>query len=259
MVEVMPRAAPDVQMAVLSYCKLCDVIDILLQFPKREDARKLQTKIKEHLDAFKLAYGTESWIPKFHYASHLAIMLWLHCILISCFVHERKHKAVKKIANNIDNTRCAWEKSIMQDVLHTQLESMNDANMLPKAAPSLCNPKTLSKRLRDIIADSLDVEPQTHMLLSIAAVYAPGMTCAQKDIVAMHIDGEWQMGEVWLHLNILGEHLTLVSFWSQLGNNRFRIQSDPMFVYISDIKATCVYQRIDDDTVFVVPPAHFAQ
>ena len=33
-------------------------------------------------------------------------------------------------------------------------------------------------------ADSLDVEPQTHMLTSIAAVYAPGMTCAQKDIVA---------------------------------------------------------------------------
>ena len=256
----MPTAPAQAQMAILSFCKLCDVLDLLVQYVRPDDAGKLQTAIKEHLDMFQLAYGTEDWIPKFHLATHLPQMLLLHCILIACFVHERKHKALKKYANNLDNTSRAWEKSIMMDALYSQLESMCDEAALPKVPPCLCKPRHPSSNMRTVIQNTLELQPQTEILISTAALFAPGMTCSKNDVVVIDLGSEgYRVGEIWIHTAVVGEHLTLVSLWRQMGHNMFMKQDDATIVYTADIKAICVYKNIDPNLAFIIPPARFAQ
>ena len=60
-------------------------------------------------------------IPKFHWLLHFPAWLKRFRTLISCFVRERKHKMVKRYANDMRNTRTnfdehSYEKSIMAEV-----------------------------------------------------------------------------------------------------------------------------------------------
>ena len=68
-----------------------------------------------------LVYNDELWMPKHHYSTHLGEQLRKFGMLASCFVHERKHKMVKRYANDMRNTRTnfdehSYEKSIMAEV-----------------------------------------------------------------------------------------------------------------------------------------------
>lgn len=45
---------------------------------------------------FQAIYGTDSYVPKHHFSVHLPSLMELHGMLISCFVHERRHKITKR-------------------------------------------------------------------------------------------------------------------------------------------------------------------
>ena len=46
-------------------------------------------------------YGEQHYLPKHHLAIHLGQQLELHELLISCFVHERRHKILKRFAETV--------------------------------------------------------------------------------------------------------------------------------------------------------------
>jgi hypothetical protein len=77
---------------------------------------ELQVRIERYLQAFKAAFGTDRMIQKFHFALHLPLMLLQFGILLSCFVHERKHKIVKQAAKHMKNTSLDWERSVLNQI-----------------------------------------------------------------------------------------------------------------------------------------------
>ena len=71
--------------------------------------------IKKHFDLAKLAYGSKVVLPKHHYNLHIPAQVEADRLLIDMFVIERHHIAVKRIANNIRDTR-VWEESLSTSV-----------------------------------------------------------------------------------------------------------------------------------------------
>ena len=130
---------------VKSYYALCNVVDCLLESRNTGTVspEELQSKIELYL-IFRLdAYGVAWFPPKAHYILHLAAQLRKHGVLVSCYCHERKHKELKKYANQSHNAGAtmAWEKGLLEDVLlqqHLALQewSRRDVYMLTSPKPA---------------------------------------------------------------------------------------------------------------------------
>ena len=250
--------AGDLRVAILAYIKLCVVLDMLVGFLQPGDAYEFARAIAAHLDAFQLAHGTDEWVPKFHLVSHLPELLLRFGMLFACFVHERKHKALKKFANNLDNVCRAWERSIMQDALYSQLHSLADDDEISKDAPCLYKPRRPPLHILELVRDTFNLDLATPVNASHTAAYAPGAKCSNADVVVMELaEGGCAIGEVICHVEVLGEYMTIVSLWEQQGNNNFRRCDRPRVVCTTDIRATCAYKVVDDanDIVLVIPPS----
>ena len=63
---------------------------------------QLAAAIGLYLHACRQLYGDEVMIIKFHYTLHLSMYLQKYGMLVSCFVHERKHKLPKRFANEVN-------------------------------------------------------------------------------------------------------------------------------------------------------------
>jgi hypothetical protein len=251
MIEICPNAGNELKQACDSYFKLCTVICHLMNVPKGDvTAQELGHAILTHLNAFKAVYGDEAWIPKCHYALHLPAMLQRHGFLMSCWVHERKHKELKRFANELDNTSASYERSILEDVLHGQLETLADRAAWPTTdGAQLVKPRRASQAIGTLIQN----EFQTTGVVFAAneAVYAPMQRCSKSDVAVVVLDGKCHVAEIWFHVEVDGVCITCVSPWGNLGNNRFKIESNPVFIRTSRIKETCVHCRMGSNAIVV--------
>ena len=85
------------QAQVQSYFALCEVLDILTKSRfERVNPSYVSTAIEKHLNFRLHAYPNSTPVPKCHYALHLGPQCRHHTWLCSCWVHERKHKEVKR-------------------------------------------------------------------------------------------------------------------------------------------------------------------
>ena len=104
------------------YLCLCDLIDCFYYANRGSvSPNELARRVHAFLQMFVDVYGVDYMTPKFHWLLHFPAWLKRFRTLISCFVHERKHKMVKRYANDMRNTRTnfdehSYEKSIMAEV-----------------------------------------------------------------------------------------------------------------------------------------------
>jgi hypothetical protein len=94
----------------------------------------LRRAIASHLEQYKQVYGEVAFIPKCHYTLHLPDMFQRHGFLVSCWVHERKHKEIKRYGNALDNTHDNYELSIIENSLFVHFEALADETLLPKVS-----------------------------------------------------------------------------------------------------------------------------
>ena len=87
-------------------------------------AEELTAAIKKHLDLFKAAYGDGAVKPKHHFAAHLGPMLGRFPFLLSTFMHERKHRVVKKYTRDRRNLK-SWDLGAVEEVTCHQLWELN--------------------------------------------------------------------------------------------------------------------------------------
>jgi hypothetical protein len=117
----------------------CDVLDALQKVSrKRCTPEELAEVIVRFLKFFKLKFGEDPMTPKFHYIIHLPQMLRDHSIIFPCFVHERKHRELKRYAGMLRNTSCDFERSLLEDITNQQIGIVEDANF--SLLPRLCHP-----------------------------------------------------------------------------------------------------------------------
>ena len=70
--------------------------------------KEVKQLASRHLALFVAAHGASATLPKHHLQQHLWKGLQQHEILLNCFVHERRHKLIKKWANSLENVGVTW-------------------------------------------------------------------------------------------------------------------------------------------------------
>ena len=79
------------------------------------------------------------------------MMLERFNLLISCFCHERKHNVIKKFANQRYDTSKSWEKGLLHDVLHKQLQALSQQANMPNVGVGLLSPRQPQDRVLEVL------------------------------------------------------------------------------------------------------------
>ena len=222
------------KVAGTSFLLLCMILDLLSLIGKDlfVDHQKLAQSILRHLQAFKNAYGEDHLVPKFHYSMHLPRLLHVHGLLISCWVHERKHKCLKRWADQMHNSGKWYEASVLQETTHSCINSLKD---FQPSACRLVRPKpAASVKLKS--PDLAFLRSMPHTLVATSANVF-GLTCHSGDVVLLTSPGE---GDAVAELHIFavmadGQMLALCSFWEGLGKNRFKAGNLARWIDLSNI------------------------
>ena len=237
--------------AIQSYFCLARVLDMLTALSKGGiTATQLKDAIELHLVSFLQVYDPEWIIPKHHFALHLHRSYQNHSVLVSCWVHERKHKEVKRYANNLSNTSSHFESNILESVLQVQLNTLSDPWEFPSADVVLASPRPASEEVRGVVQAASGLQGDVEV--SNEVVCQDGHRCSIKDVVVFMLEGATYIGEVWIHARIADRSLSCVSRWDPLGHNRFRATDNPIMISTSCVHRACIYER-SNDVATVVP------
>ena len=80
-----------------------------------------QEHIENHMRLFQVAYPDRQVLPKHHYALHCVPAIRQFGFLITCWVHERKHRIFKNYADHVQ-TNQSFEASVSRSLLNAQLD-----------------------------------------------------------------------------------------------------------------------------------------
>ena len=257
LMTLVPDDVPhDTTLAIVSFHALCGVLDLLQQDKKlgNVDPDTLHGAVERHVTFRIAAYGEDRQQPKVHWSLHLSSMKRLQPVL-TCWVHERKHKEIKRVANDVANANrtVGFEKSMLTSVLLAQQEALKGLNILDGVA--LVNPKPAN----EAIAHHARIAAGRGILESVEhahdALLGPGQLCASKDVAVATLQGADAVVEVWFHVLVANHvYMTVVSPWTPAGTNLFQKQDDPLFIPTSDIQRCCIYHSTPDPGVVAVVP-----
>ena len=260
LMEIFPPGAPAppaVQLAVDSYFALCRALDLLQRMKATQDVdpTEMERAIVGHLTRRQLAYGKRCYTPKCHYSLHLARFMRKQNRVLSCWVHERKHRSIKRYADayqNANNTT-AFERGLLQQTLLNQCQSLKDFAVPESVSlgPSTIAAERLSHEVRSVAGlgrrFDLPVEVSKRGFVGPVAF-------AAADIALALIDSVEAVGEIWFHAHVAGRYVTCFSPWeSASAPNQFMMRDAPKFIPMSSLKRPCIYRKDDIERVSVVP------
>ena len=248
---ILQQADSDLIEAIRCFFALCQVIELLLAIPRGGvDHNILRHHICLHLNMFLAVYTAENWIPKCHYAFHLPDHLQSKGILLSCWTHERKHKQIKKFANELDNTSLKFEQNIMVHQLFSQLESLKNKPALAAGTSHLVSPKPAPYKLSSVVCQI--IHQPSEVFTSIEAKVGVFMqSCFKGDVVMFLLDTVACVGEVWFHVNAIEQCLTCVSLWQKVNENEYKVQERLVLLPSGNIQHVCTYKR-QGDNIYIV-------
>ena len=209
-------ASRECREAIQSFFLLCDVLDALqLSATGRVNADDLEEKICRHMRKYVEVYGPEKVLPKGHYALHLADSLRHHEILLSCFVHERRHRSVRQIADQLDSMKAGSEEHVMQVAVENHL---NDLRAYTVGRKGLVTPRSAAAVLQEAFCHCFGLDECVGLESCNEAAVGQGRICKRGDVVVVAIDGTLTVAQVWLHVSFCGHGYTCLSSWMNLGN-----------------------------------------
>ncbi|CAE7403075.1 unnamed protein product [Symbiodinium natans] len=253
-----PGLPEGVQAAVKCYLLLARVLDWLCLAAEDGGSRhadKLRQAIEAHAKAFSHVYGEDAALPKLHMAIHLPKMLQHHTQLLSCWVHERRHKELKRFANQQMNSKTGTERSLMEEMLLCHREDLSE-NVLVHGV-GLLDAKPAPAPVLAQFRTAFGVIP-LRLLVSEKAYYAPNRWVRCGDIVLVRAEGYNGIAEVCYHCHYQDCLLTCLFFYKPIPDksNRFRVCRDEyVFVLTETIRTVCIF-KAQDGICTVAPQAY---
>ena len=246
---------------VKAFLSLCDVVDLLQATPLGiVSSSLLREAVRTFLDACLQADWKPHMHSKFHWLVHLSRHLENFKMLPTCWVHERKHRVVKRYANDICNT-VAFEKSILSEVACHNLAWLARPGVFNLEA-GLIEPRPVSAKLLRFLCESFGPLAPEDCSSSPAARIAPAGTCTKGDIVICksHSSAKFDCGELLLHCQVGGRNMSLISMWQLLRYDPGRacaewaVQHKPSWVTLEDVLSPVTYTRCRPDAVRTLLP-----
>lgn len=245
-------ADPDVTAAAQSYFALCVVLDRLKNL-SIHSADEVSACIKAHLNLRLRAYKHTHFQPKCHFSMHIPQFMRRSKKVLSCWVHERKHRELKRYgtATCMSNKTSSYEKGLLQECVLAQCQRLETLHL--RGPIELVSPSEASDMVRRNVNAWLDSEG-LQVQVSDEVCVNGALFIHSQDIALVCVDGAEHICEVWLHayVPLRKLHLSCCSIWEPLGNNRFQIVERPMFLQTNQFLRCCVHKK-EGDVASVVP------
>jgi hypothetical protein len=172
-------------------------------------------------------------------------------LLLSCFVHERHHKDVKRYGRHRDNTT-SYERGMIEEIT---LQQIHELDKIELSVTRLVNPRDDNDKVRRAL---LALFPTGTHLLSASTAVVDCVEVHSGDVVLLE-DG--RIGEVWFHGSVTGLLVSCVSVWAESSSSRYSktmVKSDdPCVVSLVDIQ-TCLMSTVNTAgtrATVLIPPA----
>ena len=107
---------------IASFTACCKIVDLILAAKRRTRdietvAGELETAVATYIRLHKAAYGPDLMKPKFHWVMDLPKQLSRDRVVLECFIIERSHLLVKRIAEHCKNTS-VFERTVLSGVVN---------------------------------------------------------------------------------------------------------------------------------------------
>jgi hypothetical protein len=250
----------------IAQCKvflaMADMIDLLVVVPLGlTTPAVLKTHVESLLTLCIAAGWRDMMHPKFHWLVHLPHMLAHFGSLPTCWVHERKHRMVKRYANDICNTT-VFEQSVLNEVTAHHLSCLAQSEAF-QFGVGLVHGRPAPRKMLEFLSHEFGIQLRS-CRTAITARISEHATCHKGDVVILRSDGDIVVvGMVWFHAETEGECLSLVSVWTQLskcadtGSAEYSDIHNPLIVPTGDILSSVVYTRPRPGVVRVLVPCQF--
>ena len=161
---------------------LSDLVDALQSASLRLcTAHYMRKCVRAFLDACTSAGWDDFMIPKFHWLVHFGNHIERWGFAVACFVHERKHKCVKRYAEDICNIK-QLSQSIMYQIIASQLFDVKAEHAFDTDV-GLISPSTAKKKTAAYIRTMLGIEDKVSLVS--ARLRAPPLTTFMQRDVAL--------------------------------------------------------------------------
>ena len=187
----------------VAYLALADMIEFIISVPKGNVTPTLiRASVHKFLSLFVDAWGPEYLFPKMHWLLHFGTELQNFRVLLSCFVHERKHRMIKKYAEDACNT-LVYERTILSEVLCHHFGQLRD-NRTFDFNIGLINPRPVSRAVYDFLVNALELNTIRiqEVFSAKESRFSELATCNTGDAVILELDNTLCGGEVLAHLSV---------------------------------------------------------
>jgi hypothetical protein len=246
----------------IAFLALCDLIDMLqVANLGKCSPDQLMHAVRVFLESCTNAGWQSHFIPKFHWLVHLPRHLQTFGCLPTCWVHERKHRVVKRYATDIQNDR-TMERSVLGEVVSHNLRDINRLNLF-NLSPGLVEPVEANSRIVEFLRNCLDASIQPDdVKKGFKARIIPAGYCCRTDVALVRSDDgvNFMAGDVWLHVEVRGEPLSLVNIWAPGTYDRnggvadWTKRHNPTFVHTRDILASVMSSDLGGNGVRTLIP-----
>jgi hypothetical protein len=217
--------------------------------------------IERFLELFKNVWGTDPFIPKMHWLLHYARELQQHGTLLACFVHERKHKHIRRYAVPTQNTRC-YERTVMQELTCQQLHDLQQPECFSTEV-GLIQPKTCPLKAKTALCKVLGTIPGDHIIRSsLMSRIGEFESCGRRDVVLLKtITGNLMAGEVKLNADVDGVPISLIAKWALKSFSSVTSSADWYVLEVADaldtaiIVASVVWLKVSANCVRTLIPS----
>ena len=212
--------------------------------------------------ACEAARWQEDYIPKFHWCLHFQKSLETWGFLPTCWVHERKHKLVKRYASDIQNTRI-YAHSVLSEIVAFQLTAVAEPGAFDTST-GLIDVRPPSKALAASIRACF---PHAHEVVCAPTARLPTQTIITKgDVVLVKMAGDecCAASVVACIMRIDGTSMVAVNRWrlhaSDTSKRMFatwRRIDEPILVGLDRVLAPVIWCELSSEVVRTLLPFEF--
>jgi hypothetical protein len=240
-----------------AYIELADIMDLLMASSLGVvPAEVLRIAVDRFLRKCVDAGWRQQMIPKFHWLIHLPRHLARFGCLPTCWVHERKHRMVKRYATDIQNTR-VYERSVvgevtchyLADIAHTTVFDFGVGLVTPKPAP---------RQIHAFMEQALELGI-TQCETGRDARISDFATCSRGDVALLREAGKLVACRVLAHTVCDGEPISLVAIFRLLlfnkahGAAEWEESQKQTLVSTGDIECSVIHCRVTAGVRTLIP------
>ena len=251
---LLPHASAAEGDAIRVFLALVVVIELLQNVARGSvTPAALRNAIFSFMGLYVALFGW-STITKFHALLHLVWELTHHGCLLSCWVHERKHKSLKAFAQNI-MSGTAYESSLLSEVTCAHLHALRTEDTF-NFQIGLLKRRATTPEIRATVADIFHCEDVVEGLESRFDAFS---ICSRGDVVLFRDEGGFTAGEIRRNLEIGGVPVSVVDLFAPVEMHIdqqycvWRSHDDPKFVETESIIANLIWTRTDDIITTLLP------